>query len=502
MSSLRRMFDWFRGNRRRPCRTRPLPARCPPGLETLEDRAVPAGSFLELPEFEGAQAQSLYVPKTGDEAGRLYVVEHDNGDVSVAYEQDLSVNDNTYGRGAIGWSHGHRFKQLVNSDKAEFRFLDGNGDAVLDFYLDYLSGSREAPSGYASLGATGGNGKMRLGSADWILDWDTSLANNLNSFKIEHGSTKVAGTNLLVNSPKADADYNPVNPEVFAEWDFHNWSRVRISAEAFGEAGFGSVSMGKVHNSPSKIGINAFTPELPPPPLSSECLTVDSLSFRSKTVTVTLTNTSDHAATIERLDLSWAECNGKLKKVKLDGATIHDKDVHGPSVSITDFKGKDARRTLAPGETVKLVLEFQKRVDHDPDLYTVVAFSPCSEPPEPQLASISGFVYADLSEDGVKDEGEFGLGDVMITLTGIDDQGNEVNQTVFTDADGFYRFEGLHPGTYAIQETQPDETGDGIDTIGTHGGETGEDLFFDIALSAGDEALNYNFGELVDLKPS
>src|SRR5262245_61294925 len=112
-----------------------------PALETLEARDVPASSFLSLPEFANATAQPLYVPGTGAGAGTLYVAQQANGDVSVAYEQDLSVNDNTYGTNAIGWSGGHKFGDLTGSDKAEFRFKDANGNVVLDFYLDYVSAS-------------------------------------------------------------------------------------------------------------------------------------------------------------------------------------------------------------------------------------------------------------------------------------------------------------------------------------------------------------------------
>ena len=43
-----------------------------------------------------------------------------------------------------------------------------------------------------------------------------------------------------------------------------------------------------------------------------------------------------------------------------------------------------------------------------------------------------------------------------IRITGTDFRGNSVDETVLTDVDGNYRFENLAPGTYAIEQDQPD----------------------------------------------
>jgi hypothetical protein len=82
-------------------------------------------------------------------------------------------------------------------------------------------------------------------------------------------------------------------------------------------------------------------------------------------------------------------------------------------------------------------------------------------------SSISGSVFrdsaaADGSFDGLRsgtanDEfgGEFGIGNALITLTGTDDTGASIQKTMRTNADGFYEFTGLRPGSYVISETQP-----------------------------------------------
>src|SRR5206468_901837 len=67
-------------------------------------------------------------------------------------------------------------------------------------------------------------------------------------------------------------------------------------------------------------------------------------------------------------------------------------------------------------------------------------------------ASIGGYVYSDLNNDGVKQGTEVGIGGVTVTLTGTDDLGNSLNVTATTAADGSYSFTNLRPGTYALAE--------------------------------------------------
>src|SRR5262249_26694131 len=89
---------------------------------------------------------------------------------------------------------------------------------------------------------------------------------------------------------------------------------------------------------------------------------------------------------------------------------------------------------------------------------------------------LAGFVFSDANNNGVKDPGEHGIGGVAITLTGTNDQG-AVSLNTTTAADGSYKFDNLRPGTYAIQETQPANYLDGMDTIGSLGGNVSNDLF-------------------------
>jgi len=121
--------------------------------------------------------------------------------------------------------------------------------------------------------------------------------------------------------------------------------------------------------------------------------------------------------------------------------------------------------------------------------------------------SLGGFVYFDADNDGIRDGGETGIGNVDVTLTGVDHLNNTINTTVQTNASGVYFFDDLRPGTYTITQTQPlvaangKDYLDGTDTIGTPGGNTANDVFSNIVLPLTSEidGANNNFGELEEI---
>ena len=166
---------------------------------------------------------------------------------------DPSFVDNTYGKGSIGWPHkrGHTFvKDLTKSDHAELTVTSSTGATSLRFKLDYISELASAPSGYGSLGARGGDGRMIVGNADWIVQWNTSLSRNLN----ERGYGM-----YTVDSPLTDAKYTP-NPSA-PEWDYRVVYEAWIDVAAFGGAGFGDASISFVHASPAKGGTDTLEVE-------------------------------------------------------------------------------------------------------------------------------------------------------------------------------------------------------------------------------------------------
>ena len=263
------------------------------GAPTLSCDAVtplPAGTFGPAPGAKGTvkcfyDAQQPKVPAATIE----WIVESAAaGDLVHAR---LTLNpafcDNTYGDNAIGWPEkgmgkkpggpmggpqapavaggpmaggpmaggpmaggppkddmgAHTFRDLVGSDHAEFKLTDASGKLTLHFKADYLTESGSAPSGYASLGVVGGEGKVLVGSAADVVAVSTSLDRNLNACGLS-GYTE--------DSPATDASYTP-NPAA-PNWDYRVVYDVWVRRAAFGSVGFGGASVDFVHASPSKAG--------------------------------------------------------------------------------------------------------------------------------------------------------------------------------------------------------------------------------------------------------
>lgn len=115
---------------------------------------------------------------------------------------------------------------------------------------------------------------------------------------------------------------------------------------------------------------------------------------------------------------------------------------------------------------------------------------------ELERMAVSGYVYVDDNNNGVKETGEPPIAGVTLRL--LDAQGHTLRTTT-TDAAGFYRFGDLPAGTYTVVQVQPDGYLDGRDAAGTLGGTAVNpgDRIIGITGRPGDEGRNYNFGELL-----
>ncbi|HZZ73143.1 MAG TPA: SdrD B-like domain-containing protein [Pirellulales bacterium] len=119
---------------------------------------------------------------------------------------------------------------------------------------------------------------------------------------------------------------------------------------------------------------------------------------------------------------------------------------------------------------------------------------------EAQPAAVSGYVYHDQNNNGVKDAGEAGIGNVQLTITPVSTlDPSQTAVTVTTDANGFYNATGLSPGQYQVSEVQPAGWIDGLDAAGDAGGAAHNpgDLITGISLIGGQAGHNYDFGELL-----
>lgn len=114
--------------------------------------------------------------------------------------------------------------------------------------------------------------------------------------------------------------------------------------------------------------------------------------------------------------------------------------------------------------------------------------------------SLSGYVSQADSEGNCTMPGEpnyRGIAGVTIQLR---DASGTVVATTETAADGTYRFDGLLPGDYSIQEIQPDGFRDGQEMLGTvggiaHGTLGANDQITNIRLMSGQHGVQYGFCE-------
>ena len=114
--------------------------------------------------------------------------------------------------------------------------------------------------------------------------------------------------------------------------------------------------------------------------------------------------------------------------------------------------------------------------------------------------NLSGTVYFDANDNGVQDSGETGIAGATLALTGTNDLGQAINQTITSSANGSYSFTDLRPGNYSITETTPPGFIDGKDTVGTTNGVTNgqlspPDSIVNISLDGCHSGIGYDFGE-------
>lgn len=161
-----------------------------------------------------------------------------NGNIQVTLLEDLDVVDNTYGstsspdwgsQGNSPWNH-------LGADSAEFQFVDGNGNVVLDFAADYVSLSSQYPSGVGTAGIWGGAGQLYYGNASNIVSINTTMSDNVNQSNAYSG--------FLWNSP----------PTGYKNWKFQCGYTVVIKPSCFGRYGFGGCNIKNVQHGKCKNG--------------------------------------------------------------------------------------------------------------------------------------------------------------------------------------------------------------------------------------------------------
>ncbi|MFC3031905.1 SdrD B-like domain-containing protein [Pseudoalteromonas fenneropenaei] len=114
-------------------------------------------------------------------------------------------------------------------------------------------------------------------------------------------------------------------------------------------------------------------------------------------------------------------------------------------------------------------------------------------------SDLSGYVYIDINDDGVKHPQEMGIADAIVTLKGFDKDNQALIRHAITNRQGEYVFADIPLANgegFTLIETQPQDTQDGLDSLGSLGGTLGNDVIANIHVPAHvTVATDYNFGE-------
>ena len=154
---------------------------------------------------------------------------------------------------------------------------------------------------------------------------------------------------------------------------------------------------------------------------------------------------------------------------------------HGSGSGDMFFYVPDAQLTQAGGSYVYLYSKFGVTVAGNG------GFEEWAVRGDTSLSSLSGFV-TDISN------GNVGVADVLVTLTGTTNSGLVVNVSAWTNASGFYIFSGLTAGTYNITETVPTGFTAAGSTVGTLGDASSTDTqFVGIVVLSDVIGLQYDF---------
>ena len=200
---------------------------------------------LTLPQPNFQNGEMCFASPTKPNVSANVTWSYDAGNQTYIIRATLNKDyvDNTYGTTASGWGlKGHKFTDMLSSEFLQMTLNDNNGFKRMEFKIDYLSASTSVPSGFKTLGVTGGDGSMIVGNLNDIVSVKTSLDENLNT----------NGYWLPVHSPATNAYYNQ-NPQ-YPYWNYDVWYEVTVKANAFGAAGIGNPTIKTLNASPSKMG--------------------------------------------------------------------------------------------------------------------------------------------------------------------------------------------------------------------------------------------------------
>ena len=173
-----------------------------------------------------------------------------------------------------------------------------------------------------------------------------------------------------------------------------------------------------------------------------------------------------------------------------------------PATAGTDYQPVSGTLTFDPGVTqqtvsVPALTDLVKDDDEtfrlllsDPSNATIADGEAVGTINDVPPAEISGYVYADSNNNGLKEGSEVGIANVIVQVL----RDGVVVKSTLTGADGSYSLVGLPPDTYSVREIQPGFFLDGRDTRFGIDSPT-NDRFDGIELQPSGDEGGFNFGE-------
>jgi hypothetical protein len=213
------------------------------GLVAAQGSAAPAAGVAQsvlmgTPSVDGVRDGS-YVLLHSEASGSLYFDE-DEDYYYFLFSLSRSVNENVFAPQSTipaGWPVAHYFSQLTWYDKACFKVVDCEGNAVYDFCQDYLYGSEgNWASGPAS------DGFMLVGSADDIPS-SSSIIWNLNTSDFDY-----------TNGGLGTADWISPDEGSGSAWEYAMQYEFRLPKSGFADDYAAGIELFAIQNAPTKDG--------------------------------------------------------------------------------------------------------------------------------------------------------------------------------------------------------------------------------------------------------
>ena len=105
-------------------------------------------------------------------------------------------------------------------------------------------------------------------------------------------------------------------------------------------------------------------------------------------------------------------------------------------------------------------------------------------------------VYFDKNQDGIPQDNDWRLFQVVVRLTGTEEDGDSVSLQTTTDERGIFEFAGLDAGTYTITVETPPDFIAFESSVGAFGGAAGANTITGIRVTDCQSSGGYNFAEI------